>query len=117
MLVLSRCLGEEIVIDGGIRITVVDIKGGRVRLGITAPASVCIIRREIHERRAQFLAAPAAAVPVPPPPAAEAGPAESDPRPSGDPGPAPPPRVTVRRRLTAVRVRTRSTRPASPSSE
>jgi carbon storage regulator len=50
MLVLSRRLGEEIVIDGGIRITVVDLKGGQVRLGITAPKSVSVLRQEIRDR-------------------------------------------------------------------
>jgi carbon storage regulator len=99
MLVLSRCPGEEIVIDGGIRITVVEIRGGRVRLGITAPASVGIARHEVHERRAQFLSTHSASVPVPPP------------------LPAPRPRAAVRRRLVPVRTRTRSTRPGSPPAE
>jgi carbon storage regulator len=51
MLVLSRRLGEEIVIDGHIRITVVEIQGNRVRLGISAPPSVSVDRKEIHDRR------------------------------------------------------------------
>jgi carbon storage regulator len=54
MLVLSRRLGEAIVLDGNILITVVAIKGGAVRLGITAPPSVCVDRREVHDRRAEF---------------------------------------------------------------
>jgi carbon storage regulator len=54
MLVLTRRVGEEIVIDGGIVITVAGVKGGLVRLGITAPPSVCVDRREVHERRTQF---------------------------------------------------------------
>ncbi len=49
MLVLSRKLGEEIVIDGGIRITVVDIDRGKIRLGITAPKDVNIWRAELSE--------------------------------------------------------------------
>ena len=109
MLVLSRCPGEEIVIDGGIRITVVGIKGGRVRIGITAPSSVRVNLQEVYERRAQFLA-----VTVPPPPPAGTGPAELDPPPAGGAGPASQPRVAVRSRLVRVRTRTRSTRPASP---
>jgi carbon storage regulator len=51
MLVLSRRLGEEIVIDGRIRIVVVEINSNRVRLGITAPPAVSVDRKEIHEQR------------------------------------------------------------------
>jgi carbon storage regulator len=51
MLVLSRRLGEEIVIDGHIRVTVVEVRGNQVRLGITAPPSVGVDRAEVHERR------------------------------------------------------------------
>jgi len=51
MLVLTRRLGEEIIIDGNIRLTVVSIKGDRVRIGIEAPPSVTVDRQEIHERR------------------------------------------------------------------
>jgi carbon storage regulator CsrA len=56
MLVLSRRVGEEIVIDSDIILTVVAIKGGAVRLGITAPPSVCVDRQEVHQRRAAFRA-------------------------------------------------------------
>ena len=51
MLVLTRRVGEEIVIDGDIRITVVDISGDRARIGIAAPPSIRVDRREIYERR------------------------------------------------------------------
>jgi carbon storage regulator len=51
MLVLTRRTGEEIVIGDGIRITVVGIRGDRVRLGITAPESVSVDRAEVWERR------------------------------------------------------------------
>lgn len=54
MLVLSRRLGEEIIIGDNIRIVVTDIKGDKVRLGITAPASIPVDRKEVHDRRAQF---------------------------------------------------------------
>jgi carbon storage regulator len=53
MLVLTRRIGEEIVIDGSIRVTVVAIQEGRVRLGVTAPEHVRVDRQEIHERRTQ----------------------------------------------------------------
>jgi carbon storage regulator len=47
MLVLSRKLNESIVIDGDIRITVVDIRGNHVRIGIEAPDAVEILREEL----------------------------------------------------------------------
>ncbi len=53
MLVLTRRPGEEIVIDGNIRVTLVSIRGDRVRIGIDAPPSVVIDRAEIHEKRLQ----------------------------------------------------------------
>jgi carbon storage regulator len=58
MLVLTRRVGEEIVIDGKIRVTVVAMHGDRVRLGITAPENVRVDRQEIHERRSEFTGAP-----------------------------------------------------------
>lgn len=50
MLVLSRKLNETIVIDGGIRITVVGIQGKQVRIGIEAPPSVAVLREELLTR-------------------------------------------------------------------
>lgn len=47
MLVLTRKLGESIVIDGNITFTVVEIKGKAVRLGIDAPKAVRIHREEL----------------------------------------------------------------------
>lgn len=49
MLVLSRRKGDSIVIDGGIKITVVEVKGNVVRLGIEAPKEVSILRTELCE--------------------------------------------------------------------
>ena len=50
MLVLSRKKLETICIaDGLIRITVVDIRGDKVRLGISAPADVAVHREEVQE--------------------------------------------------------------------
>jgi carbon storage regulator len=46
MLVLSRKAGEKIVVDGSITITLVKIRGDRVRLGIEAPRSVGVHRSE-----------------------------------------------------------------------
>jgi carbon storage regulator len=55
MLVLTRRVGEEIVIGDNIRLTVVALKGDRVRLGIQAPHSVPVDRLEIRQRRAEFV--------------------------------------------------------------
>ena len=49
MLVLSRKRDEQIVIAENIVITVVDIRGDKVRLGIEAPKSVPVHRKEVHE--------------------------------------------------------------------
>lgn len=51
MLVLTRRPGEQIVIDDNIRITVVSVKGDRVRIGIEAPPTVLVDRQEVHARR------------------------------------------------------------------
>jgi carbon storage regulator CsrA len=51
MLVLTRRIGEGIVIDEGIRVTVAGVQGSRVRLNISAPPSVRVDRQEVHERR------------------------------------------------------------------
>ena len=50
MLVLSRKLGETIVIGNGITVTVVEVKGERVRLGFTAPPEVSIHREELQRK-------------------------------------------------------------------
>jgi len=46
MLVLTRKLNESVVIDGGIEIMVVAVRGNKVRLGFRAPAEVAIQRAE-----------------------------------------------------------------------
>ncbi len=53
MLVLTRKLNETIVIDGNIRVQVLEVRGGRVRLGIEAPAEVNIRRGELPSRDAK----------------------------------------------------------------
>ncbi|WP_028389162.1 carbon storage regulator CsrA [Legionella fairfieldensis] len=50
MLILTRRIGETLVIDDDTRITVLGVKGNQVRLGIMAPPEVIIHRQEIHER-------------------------------------------------------------------
>ena len=59
MLVLSRKLGERIVIDADIVIEVLSIKGNQIRLGINAPSGVRILREEL-------IGAPAKAGPTEP---------------------------------------------------
>lgn len=49
MLVLSRQRDETIMIGDEIEITVVDIRGDKVRLGITAPTRIAVHRKEIYE--------------------------------------------------------------------
>jgi carbon storage regulator len=49
MLVLSRQRDETIMIGDDIEITVVDIRGDKVRLGITAPATIPVHRKEVYE--------------------------------------------------------------------
>jgi carbon storage regulator len=58
MLVLSRRLGEEIIIDGNIRVKVVAVQGNRVKLGIVAPDDVAVHREEIHRQRMEFVDSP-----------------------------------------------------------
>lgn len=47
MLVLSRKVGERIVIDGGIEVVVLAVEGNRLRLGIEAPRQCQIVRGEL----------------------------------------------------------------------
>ena len=48
MLVLSRKVGEKLVIDGNITVVVVRIQGNRITLGIEAPSDVKILRGELN---------------------------------------------------------------------
>jgi carbon storage regulator len=54
MLVLSRKVGEEIIINGNVTLKVTDIGGGQVRLGFSAPRDVSIDRAEIHAAKGEF---------------------------------------------------------------
>lgn len=49
MLVLSRKPDEQIVIGNGIVVTVVEVRGDKVRLGIEAPREIGVHRREIYD--------------------------------------------------------------------
>lgn len=48
-LVLTRMRGETIVINGDIEITVEDIRGDKVRIGVDAPKTVSVHRKEVQE--------------------------------------------------------------------
>ena len=49
MLVLSRHVGEVLIIGDNVKIEIVDVRGDKVRLGITAPKDVSVHRREVWE--------------------------------------------------------------------
>ncbi len=58
MLVLSRQKDESIMIGDNVEITIVDVRGDKVRLGITAPKDVAVHRREVFDAiQAEKLAA------------------------------------------------------------
>jgi carbon storage regulator len=69
MLVLTRKIGEEIIIGGCIRVKVADIRGSRVRLAIEAPRDLSVQRSEIadalREQLGIFVEPAAHAAPVP----------------------------------------------------
>ena len=50
MLVLSRKRGETVCIGSEIELTVLEIRGGRVKLGFSGPQEVPIHRKELHEK-------------------------------------------------------------------
>ena len=50
MLILTRKLGERLAIGDDISITLLEIKGSQVKLGIEAPRSVVVHRQEVYER-------------------------------------------------------------------
>ncbi len=73
MLVLSRQRDESIIIGDNVQITVVDIRGDKVRLGIVAPAEIPVHRKEVYDaiqrenRKAAGLATDDLAEPAAPP--------------------------------------------------
>lgn len=50
MLIITRKVGEEIVLDGEIRIVIKEIKGKQVRIGVDAPPAVAVHRGEIYRQ-------------------------------------------------------------------
>ena len=49
MLVLSRKKGESIIIDDDIVVSIIEVRGDRVRIGVEAPAEISVHRREIFD--------------------------------------------------------------------
>jgi carbon storage regulator len=49
MLILSRRVGESIMIGDDVRVTILGVRGCQVRLGVDAPKSVAVHRQEIYE--------------------------------------------------------------------
>ena len=62
MLVLSRKTNEQILIGSDITVTVTEIKGDKVRIGVDAPKSVPVDRREVAEKKRAAAARAAEAV-------------------------------------------------------
>ena len=54
MLVLSRKQGEVIVIGDDVTVTIVEVRGNRVKLGFTAPDEMSIRREEIHPAKSRI---------------------------------------------------------------
>lgn len=50
MLVLTRKAGESIVIGENVVVTVLEIRGGQIRLGVDAPRDVSVHRAEVHDQ-------------------------------------------------------------------
>ena len=50
MLILTRRVGESVVIGDEIAVTILGVKGNQVRVGVTAPRDVTVHRQEIYER-------------------------------------------------------------------
>jgi carbon storage regulator len=50
MLYLTRKIGESVVINDDIEVTVVDVRGKTIKLGFTFPSDATVLRREIYER-------------------------------------------------------------------
>ena len=50
MLILSRKVNETFMIGNDVSVTVLSIKGGQIRIGISAPREIAVHRQEVYER-------------------------------------------------------------------
>ena len=63
MLYLTRKVGDSVVINDNIEITVIEVRGRSIKLGFTFPSDVSVLRRELYEKiQAENRAAAAAGV-------------------------------------------------------
>lgn len=51
MLVLTRYIGQKIIINNNIAITITEINGNQVRIGIEAPKTIPVYREEVQQKR------------------------------------------------------------------
>lgn len=66
MLILRRKVGEAIILNGVIEVTVLAVEGERVKVGITAPPEITIVRAELLKDQKAPQASPLASQPDPP---------------------------------------------------
>lgn len=50
MLILTRRIGETLIIDGNIKVAILGVKGNQVRVGVDAPKDIEVHREEIYDR-------------------------------------------------------------------
>ena len=50
MLILSRKIGESLIISDDMKVTVLGVKGNQIRIGVSAPREVAVHREEIYNR-------------------------------------------------------------------
>jgi carbon storage regulator len=50
MLILTRKVGETVMVGDDVTVTIIGVKGNQVRIGISAPKNVAVHREEIYER-------------------------------------------------------------------
>jgi carbon storage regulator len=62
MLYLTRKIGESVIINDNVEVTVVEVRGKSIKLGFTFPPDISVLRREIYERIQEENRAAAASV-------------------------------------------------------
>ena len=62
MLYLTRKIGESVIINDNVEVTVIEVRGKSIKLGFTFPPDISVLRREIYERSQEENRAAAASV-------------------------------------------------------